>query len=73
MAYINPSYIAENSCWLTLPSIFEYQLSSDEQRYCRMLSGQEDMETGQPAVQDRVYSMANAINVQTKVETQEAP
>ena len=29
--------------------------------------------TGQPAVPDRVYSMANAINVQTKVEPQEAP
>ena len=32
-----------------------------------MVPGQEDMETGQPAVPDRVYSMANAFNVQTKV------
>ena len=56
-----------------MPSIFEYQLSSDEQRYYRMLPGQEDMKTGQPAVLDRVYSMANAINVQTKVKPQEAP
>ena len=72
MAYKNPSYIAENSCWLTF-GIFEYQFSSDEQRCYRMLPGQEDMETGQPAVPDRVYSMANAINVQTKVEPQEAP
>ena len=38
-----------------------------------MVPGQEDMKTGQTAVSDRVYSMANAINVQTKVEPQEAP
>ena len=38
-----------------------------------MVPGQEDMETGQTAVPDRVNSMANAINVQTKVEPQEAP
>ena len=37
-----------------------------------MLPGQEDIETGQPAVPDRVYAMANAINVQTKVEPKEA-
>ena len=38
-----------------------------------MVPGQEDMYRGQPAVPDRVYSMANAINVQTKVEPKEAP
>ena len=41
MAYINPSYIAESLCWLTF-GIFEYQLSSDEQRCYRMWPGQED-------------------------------
>ena len=38
-----------------------------------MVPGQEDMETGQTTVPDRVYSMAKAINMQPKVEPQEAP